>query len=357
MAMDIIFNPPTNHENQYIRLMVEELVKKGYRVNALDGIFSNYRHFKSIKIVHLNWFENIDERNVFVAIKSFFRKFAVLAVIRVSGKPLVWTMHNRISHEKGVAFFSRILVRLLERWAHRIVVHSRQSEAILSALNRDVVKKTVYIPHPNYIDVYGHISPRTNSAGLPLRLLFVGMIKPYKNIELLIDVVKRFGPRVKLTLAGKAVSPSYGSQIRRKVVRAGNAELLPQFIPDREVPKLFAKADVVVLPYDLSSSLNSGTAFLAFSYKKTVICPEIGTITDLDGYKKYVFHYRYDTSSEHEKALTHQIEAALLLKQNEPEHLDLMGNRLRDYVALKHDNEQIGASLNELYKRLINQRN
>src|SRR5690554_2402648 len=105
--MEIIFNPPVNEENQYIQLVVNELRAKGYRIHPLDTIFSGRKHFRSIKLVHLNWFENIDDSGFFMALRSFLRKLVVLAVIRLSGKPLVWTMHNRTSHERGTAIFSR----------------------------------------------------------------------------------------------------------------------------------------------------------------------------------------------------------------------------------------------------------
>src|SRR5690606_10358521 len=208
------------------------------------------KHFKSIRLVHLNWFENVDDRNFFIAVKSFFRKMVVLVAIRISGKPLVWTMHNRTSHERGLAFFSRALVHFLQRWSHSIVVHSHQSEAILSAVGNNVVRKMVYLPHPNFIRVYGAITPKISRKGPSLHLLFMGMIKPYKNIELLIDVVQRFGAPVQLTIAGKAVSPSYETKIQKKAAQAGNVQLLPYFVPDGEIPGLLAEADVLVLPYD-----------------------------------------------------------------------------------------------------------
>src|SRR5690606_32378282 len=89
--MDSIFNPADNAENQYIRILVDELRTRGYRIHPLDTLFSGYRHFRSVKLVHLNWFENIDDSNLFTVLRSFFRKLVVLVAIRLSGKALVWT--------------------------------------------------------------------------------------------------------------------------------------------------------------------------------------------------------------------------------------------------------------------------
>ncbi len=351
--MDIIFNPPINAENQYIRILVGELHAKGYRVHALDDIFSSFKHFRAIKIVHLNWFENVDDSSFFAAARSFIRKLVVLVIIRVTGKPLIWTMHNRASHEKGLSFFSRILTRLLIRWSYRIIIHARQSEDILASYGKKAVGKAVYLPHPNFIGVYGDVHTDTTSDDHQLRLLFMGMVKPYKNLELLIDVVGTFCDQVQLTIAGKAIDKDYETQIAHKANQAGNVEFIPAFVSDGEVAAMIAKADTLILPYNLSSSLNSGTVILAFSYRKTVICPEIGTILDLGERQQDVFHYRYGTAAEHEYALREQIMRALETKQHNTASLLEMGGRLYDYVRIQYDKQHIGAQLAELYSRLM----
>src|SRR3546814_785898 len=177
---------------------LRELRTKEYRIHPLDTIFSSYRHFRSIKVVHLNWFENIDDSSFFAALRSFLRKLAVLTAIRLSGKPLVWTLHNRMSHEKGAAFFSRVLTRLLIRWSACIIIHSGQSEEVLAAYGTKVLERATYIPHPHFIGMYGDVVTADPPLGDALQLLFIGMVKPYKNLELLIDVVGTFGHRVQL---------------------------------------------------------------------------------------------------------------------------------------------------------------
>ncbi|PPL03470.1 glycosyltransferase family 4 protein [Parapedobacter indicus] len=354
--MDIVFNPPVNEENQYIQVLVGELRAKGYRIHPLDTIFSSRKHFNSIRLVHLNWFENIDDSGFFVALRSFVRKLAVLTVIHWSGKPLIWTLHNRVSHEKGLTFFSRTITRLLIRWSHRIVIHSGQSEEVLASYGTKALQKAVYVPHPHFMGVYGEVcsAPGYNSGNNErLELLFTGMVKPYKNLELLIDVVRTFGDRVRLTIAGKALDDAYRTEISNLAQRARNVVWLPYFVPDGEVATLLAGADVIVLPYDLSSSLNSGTVLLAFSYKKTVICPEIGTISDMGSHRNDTFHYRYKTGEEHRAALTEQIARAVTLKQRDPATLTTMGDQLYAYVADVHDQEKAGTMLDNVYKQLL----
>ncbi|WP_262249427.1 glycosyltransferase family 4 protein [Parapedobacter soli] len=351
--MDIIFNPPDNEENRYIQLLVGQLRTKGFRIHPLDTVFSSRKHFRSIKLVHLNWFENIDDSSFFSALRSFLRKLLVLNVLHCSGKLLVWTLHNRATHEKGTAFFSRTITRLLVRWADNIVIHSAQSEAVLAAYSIKALERVAYVAHPHFIGVYGDALPRTLRHGDSLRLLFIGMVKPYKNLELLIDVVGNFGQGVQLTIAGKAVDKGYGKELSARAEAVGNVVLLPHFVPDGELAQLLGSADAVVLPYDLESSLNSGTAILAFSYKKTVICPEIGTMLDLGSRMVDTFCYRYQTAGQHREALAQQIERALVLKRNDPAALANMGERLYRHILVAHAPDRVGEELARLYRRTI----
>lgn len=351
--MDIVFNPPANEENQYIQLLVSELRAKGYRIHPLDTVFSSHRHFRSIKLVHLNWFENIDDSSFFLALRSFLRKLAVLTIIHLSGKPLIWTLHNRVSHEKGTAFFSRIITRLLVRWSDYIIIHSGQSEAVLATYGARTLERMAYVPHPHFIGAYGNTvatPPRHNDI---LQLLFIGMVKPYKNLELLIDAVGAFGHRVQLTIAGKATDEHYQQKLIERAKAVGNVTLLPYFVPDGELAELLGQADAVVLPYDLASSLNSGTAILAFSYKKTVICPEIGTVSDLGSHIADTFYYRYDGEERHRTALAQQIQRALKQKGDDSSALDKMGERLYQHVAAANDRHRVGDELARLYRHVL----
>jgi len=352
--MNIIFNPPDNKENQYISLLVAPLKKSGFKIYALDDFLSSYKHMKTIQLVHLNWFENIDDSSFFIALSSFFRKLVVLTAIKLMRKPLVWTMHNRASHEKGLSFFSRAIRFLLVKWADRIVVHSRASITLLQQYSKEAAAKAVYLPHPNFIGVYGPELPNTASSRPLLQLLFIGAIKPYKNIELLITLAQAYTKEIQLTIAGKPVNETYKSELERLATNTTNVYLQLRFIQDEEFPALLSKADLLALPYDLASSLNSGTVLLAFSYKKTVICPTIGTISDLAEEKDNVLAYTYTTPEQHVLKLSEKMEEAIRLKAANPNIFDHWGEQLFYYVSTKHANNKIGETLIEIYRQLLN---
>ncbi|HLT07347.1 MAG TPA: glycosyltransferase [Cyclobacteriaceae bacterium] len=352
--MHIIFNPPVNEENKYIDILVTALRKGGYVVHPLKVLLSSKQLFDSIHLVHLNWFENVDDSSYQSALKSFFRKMFVLSVIRISGKKLVWTMHNRSSHEKRTGWISRTITRYLIKWSHKIVIHSHQSRAIMAKEYPEALEKLCYIPHPDFIDIYGPVqkSSRLSSAG-PLKLLFVGAVKPYKNIELLIQVAAKFEDRIEVTIAGKPNTPSYGDRIKKLADSAGNVQLVPRFIPNEELPRFMAETDLLVLPYDLKSSLNSGTVILAFSYKKTVICPLIGTIEDMGEGKANVFHYSYQTDEEHADQLADQIDKAIKYKKQLPNSFNELGETVFQHISRANSKEQVTFQLLSLYQSLL----
>lgn len=353
--MHIIFNPPENPENKYIGTMVSALRDDGFFVHNLDGLFSSWKHFRSIKLVHLNWFENLHDDSPRKAIISFFRKFFVLSVIKFSGKKLVWTMHNRASHEKTMAGLGRVLRRLLIAWSDTIVIHTKVSEGLIIKEYPNARHKLLYLPHPDFIGIYGDISSPADAVDQSkLNLLFVGAVKPYKNIELLIDVASGFGSAVHLTIAGKASTPAYQASLEERAKTVKNIDLQLRFVADEELPQLIADSDVLVLPYDLASSLNSGTVILAFSYQRTVICPRIGTLADMDAVAGNLFTYEYGEKGEHLAQLGQQIASAIEKKRGNPLALDTMGTNMLAYVSRVHNKSEIGKQLSEHYRGLIN---
>ena len=67
-----------------------------------------------------------------------------------------------------------------------------------------------------------------------------------------------------------------------------HVRVVDNYIPDREVEKYFAAADLVVLPY--ISATQSGIVQIAFGFTKPVIVTEVGGLPDVveDGKTGYV---------------------------------------------------------------------
>ncbi len=58
-----------------------------------------------------------------------------------------------------------------------------------------------------------------------------------------------------------------------------NVEIFDGYIPDNEVEKFFAAADLVVLPYE--SATQSGIVQIAYGFEKPVIVTNVGGLPDV----------------------------------------------------------------------------
>ena len=184
------------------------------------------------------------------------------------------------------------------------------------------------MPHPNYINEYGASLLKDQQADTKLKLLFFGAVKPYKNIELLIQVCNEL-QEIELRIIGKPSSKEYAHSLRQ-LVDSSSISLDLEFIKDEEIPGILSDCDVLVLPYSIESSLNSGTVLLAFSYRKTVICPEIGTLMDM--HTQCFLSYTYENEKDHYTELKKVLEKAIEMHVQNPNQFKEWGERMFNEV-------------------------
>ena len=210
------------------------------------------------------------------------------------------------------------------------------------------VEKAVYIPHPNYISTIQmkpdceQIYTRANLgiSDKTIVYLFFGMIKPYKNIEMILDIANECKDKdVHFIIAGKPESIQYAEKLRTRIKCKDKVTTLFEFIPDDNIFELINVADVVLLPYDITSSLNSGTVYLAFSCRKTVICPTISTIKDCPA--GLTFSYTYRDKREHQKCLMQKIDDFYKKFYTNRNKLEILNDKVFNYVEENHSLEQV----------------
>ena len=142
-------------------------------------------------------------------------------------------------------------------------------------------------------------------------LLYLGAIKKYKNVELIIRLAKYFqrkGYNGKFILAGRCSDLDSLDQLRKESQGLTILLLVPHFIGDEEIDGFMKAADVFICPLNIESSLNSGSCMLGLTYGKQVICPKIGTIQELNYGMPYT--YVYQTKEEHYTELEKAAEKA-----------------------------------------------
>ena len=114
-----------------------------------------------------------------------------------------------------------------------------------------------------------------------LELLFFGLVRPYKGIDVLIDAMHLLKDEdIFLTVAGEWWPDSY--QLRSRISHedlAGKIEVIDKYLTDDETSECFSRADVVVLPY--RSATGTGVIPLAYHYGKPVIAAEVGGLPEV----------------------------------------------------------------------------
>jgi len=148
----------------------------------------------------------------------------------------------------------------LKYWTKWSVKRAKKIIAISEFTKRDIIK--TYKINPKKITVaypgFKKTNPPTGGEKLKVLknkykingdyILYLGTLKPSKNIEGLLEAFKLLIPPLKLVIAGK--KGWLYQQIFEKVRQLGLKDrvLFPGFIPDEEVPILMEGAEVFVMP-------------------------------------------------------------------------------------------------------------
>lgn len=198
---------------------------------------------------------------------------AILAGLGGRGRTprVVAQCHNVLPHERG-SMDVRLVRGVLSR-VDGVLVHSAEQ----AKLARSLTDRPVVVEHMAPLVVAAPSAPPTVD-GVFNRLLFFGIVRPYKGLDVLLRALAAGPEQVSLRVAGEFWGGAL-EETERLVSGLGlgaRVELRPGYVPAAEVPGLFADVDALVLPYrSATASLN---AFLAFAHERPVIATRVGTV-------------------------------------------------------------------------------
>lgn len=148
----------------------------------------------------------------------------------------------------------------------------------LLALRPDATYKV--IQHPLYTHFGAKKDRNAASAALGLdpskkTLLFFGLIREYKGLDILLEAFSKLPEDYQLMIAGEP----YGSFDRyQKIIDAsGCADRIHtdlRYIKDSEVSKYFSAADLAVLPY--RSATQSGISSVSYHFEVPMVVTDVG---------------------------------------------------------------------------------
>lgn len=310
--MKVYFFPPVSVTNPYIDHVVKGLEKNGAVVinrkamNKYEKLLSSFQAMaEHTDIYHFNWLENkasVDTKKNRIICSAIL---IWLRMIRLSGGKLVWTMHNKESHDcEGDKTFHYTFLRKLISQMDMIVVHARDSTDILVNEYHFPAEKICYVPHGSYLEGADTELPKVDNHDGLVFLAF-GRINRYKNIPMLIRAFREANmPDVRLKIFGKCDTgdPELLSQIQKEIGDNKNITYEDRFVSDEEADAIFAQSDIVILPYDKQSMINSGAAVKAFSEAKPIIVSRFGAMKDIEN-RSFVHCYDYTDDADHKAQL------------------------------------------------------
>lgn len=191
---------------------------------------------------------------------------------------IVSLVHNAIPHEKH--FFDECFAKFFFKRCDAYIVMS------------DVVKKDLLklIPNSNILQmthpIYDHYKERITKIEACQKLqvnaetknlLFFGLIRDYKGLDLLIEAVNYLDESYQLIIAGECYGDfkKYQDIIDKSSLKE-NIKIFEQYIPDNMVTDLFSASDLLILPY--RSATQSGVVAMAYQLEMPMLATNVGAL-------------------------------------------------------------------------------
>jgi glycosyltransferase involved in cell wall biosynthesis len=292
---------PVFEGNQYQYQLIETLQQEGINVSTDETVRPPAKLLwrvlrDSPDVVHIHWIHpyflfGTKERPYSIpGVKILATFFAVIfiAQVRLTARlcdRMIWTVHNLCNHENRYPWIDRWVGGQMASAADLLQVWDESTKAEAADFFRVSESKLAIVPHGDYPKLAEDSKPlnrreareKIGISHYDRVLLYFGMIRPYKQVPTLIEIFSKLATESTcLVVAGKPMQGISREQITQIADKYPNILLDLRYIPEDEIPILFAAADFVILPYD--RVFNSGAAILAMSQSTPVVAPREGSL-------------------------------------------------------------------------------
>ncbi|MDB5689569.1 MAG: gumI [Sphingomonas bacterium] len=272
--LQLALSPLGSAENPFVGSFTDALRGGGAEVRSHKW---RLRTLIGVDVVMMHWPNEFMGRS---SRRDVLPKLLTMRAARALGTRFVWVAHNLRPHD-GASDFPAI-TRAFVRGLDGIIYLSEASRQLAHDLY-DIPPRTreLVTVHGRYHDLTAPTDYPIPAPGAPVRLLNFGLIRPYKNIDRLIDVVADARSAIDLTIIGKAVDPGFARSLAARAATLPNVhlDLRPETIPQAELERAIDAAHAVVLPY--REILNSGSAIQALGRHRPVLVPARGSMPEL----------------------------------------------------------------------------
>ena len=281
-SFKILFSP--TDANPYLHLLAAGLENHGAEVILERNLFTrafNYKFLAQFRAVHLHWLQPLyhDDNIVICLIKSFMICL-VLAYLGYKKIPIVVTMHNLLPHKMKFSKIDLYFRRKITRQAKAIIFHSDQARSEFidkfgeGKARYEVIQHGAYpeslVPLPNKEEARTYLGIPADAGTV---CLFMGRANDQKGYDIALSHLDHLHEKnIHVIFAGADFKREHFAGHKNCTVR-------PYFIPDFELPVLFAAADCVLLPY--RSCTTSGVAVLSIGFGVPVVCSDLPALREI----------------------------------------------------------------------------
>jgi glycosyltransferase involved in cell wall biosynthesis/ubiquinone/menaquinone biosynthesis C-methylase UbiE len=198
--------------------------------------------------------------------------WTLLAAVRGGRARSVIISHNVLPHERSR--IDKRAVSLLFGAADRIIAHSDSEAALARELTRTPVVAARMAPA--LPDGFVRGAP---ACGEHRRLIFFGIVRPYKGLDVLLKALPKAPDDVRLRVVGEFWGGTAETeQLCRDLGIADRVEIRDGYLAADKVPALFADVDALVLPY--RTATGSQGVCTAFEFGVPAIVTRAGRLAD-----------------------------------------------------------------------------
>lgn len=206
---------------------------------------------------------------------------------RLFKKRIVVEFHEIQDPGEAEMKFARYYVRFLAPWfmklAHGFVIHAEADRQALEKHYKLGQREVGLIQHGPYDHYNAPTSANREAPADCCNLLFFGLIRPYKGLDILLKAFEALPPEVAknfwLTIVGETWENwTLPAELIAQSRYRDRITFVNRYVSDAEAAAYFAGADGVVLPYRRSSG--SGALHIALSQGLPVIVSAVGGLQE-----------------------------------------------------------------------------
>jgi beta-1,4-mannosyltransferase len=229
----------------------------------------------SFDAVHVHWPDELfgrigrDPRRL----ARRFVNLASVALAKLRGTTIFWTVHNLEPHDTSKDFASRWMLRAFEALVDEFWVLSHSTESQVRQRHRSEIAVR-NMKHPAY-----PVIDQPDVEAEPGRVVSFGEVRAYRGYVELCEAFADVSRDWTLEIAGKGRQDPYGRTLASLVQGSPKVTWRDERLSDEQLVSTVLRSEVVVLLYQRVT--NSGAALMALTLHRPVIVPDTEVFREL----------------------------------------------------------------------------